>query len=317
MELTQLKYFKAVAEIQHFTKAADQLHISQPSLSKAISNLEDELGTNLFEREKKSVYLNEFGQCFYNHVKLIFEQLAEAELEISDMRLGAHGDVRVASSFELTEPNPILENSWKFYMDHPQIHFHFYQQSTEQILNLLETRFIDFSLCTKDELNLPQIKWNHLYSEELFLLTGEDSIFSSRTSVKLEELKDENFIIDKIAPGKEDSLHHLCRQAGFTPKISFEGNSIKMTGMAVVKGYGISFVSKTRKERVLASPRTEPWEKKLRFIPIDNDYCIKEIGIAHLTNKRLSAAASLFLEHILEYFSHRNQDKSAPVITEG
>ncbi len=303
MELTQLKYFKAVAELQHFTNAAEQLHISQPSLSKAIANLEDELGTNLFERDKKSVYLNEFGKCLYKHVKKVFDQLAEAEMEIKDMNIGAHGDVRVASSFELTEPNPILENSWKFYMDHPQIHFHFYQQSTEQILNLLETRFIDFSLCTKDELNLPQIKWNHLYSEELFLLTAEGSRFSKRESVRLEELSNENFIIDKIAPGKEDSLHHLCRQAGFSPKIAFEGNSVKMTGQAVVRGYGVSFVSRTRKERVLASPRSEDWERKLLFIPIENDYSIKEIGIAHLIDKRLSAAAKLYLDNLLESFS--------------
>lgn len=65
MEIEQLQYFKTVATMQHMTRAAEILSISQPALSKSISNIEQELGVPLFDREGRSIYLNRFGQLFY------------------------------------------------------------------------------------------------------------------------------------------------------------------------------------------------------------------------------------------------------------
>ena len=78
LELYQLRYFKTIAETEHFTRAAEVLHVAQPSLSKAISNLEAELGVQLFDRGKRSVYLNDYGRAFLRRVEHILTELEEA-----------------------------------------------------------------------------------------------------------------------------------------------------------------------------------------------------------------------------------------------
>ena len=88
LELYQLRYFKTIAETEHFTRAAEVLHVAQPSLSKAISNLEAELGVQLFDRGKRSVYLNDYGRAFLRRVEHILTELEEAELELKDMAEG-------------------------------------------------------------------------------------------------------------------------------------------------------------------------------------------------------------------------------------
>ena len=82
LELYQLRYFKTIAETEHFTRAAEVLHVAQPSLSKAISNLEAELGVQLFDRGKRSVYLNDYGRALLRRVEHILTELEEAELEL-------------------------------------------------------------------------------------------------------------------------------------------------------------------------------------------------------------------------------------------
>ena len=88
MELSHLKYFQLTAELQHITRAAEQLYISQPALSKTISKLENELDVKLFDREGKNVFLNDYGKSVLFHANKIFSELDEMQREISDMKNG-------------------------------------------------------------------------------------------------------------------------------------------------------------------------------------------------------------------------------------
>ena len=97
MELYQLNYFKTVAETKHFTRAAEKLHIAQPSLSKAIAKLEAELDVPLFERNNKSVYLTEYGSAFLQRVSKILIEVDEAVEELQDMAGNGSGDIRIGS----------------------------------------------------------------------------------------------------------------------------------------------------------------------------------------------------------------------------
>ena len=95
MELSQLIYFRTTAQEEHFTRAAELLHITQPSLSKAIANLEEELGAPLFDREGKRVRLNACGQAFLEKVEQILSLTEEACFMIRDMRQGERGQGRI------------------------------------------------------------------------------------------------------------------------------------------------------------------------------------------------------------------------------
>ncbi len=302
MELTQLKYFKVVAECEHFTHAAEQLYISQPSLSKAISNLEDELGLKLFEREKKSVYLNDYGKNFYMYVKKIFTELDEALGQLKDMSIGAHGDVKIATSFEITKPSPIHAYTREFFLSNPDISLHFYQQSVKQIMQLLEDREANLAFSLQPH-QQPNITWIPLYSERMGLILPKGHMFANRSSLRLEEVKEERFLCNNVAPDEEDSIYHLCKMAGFKPKIGFEGTSSKIVGEAVTRGLGIAFVSERRKKFIESSPDVEEWEKDLRFIPVENEYCQRIVGLLYLRESYKSAATRLFIDGMLDFFN--------------
>jgi DNA-binding transcriptional LysR family regulator len=85
MELLQLHYFQTVARLEHMTKAAEELKIAQPSLSKTISRLEEDLGAPLFNRQGRNIRLNQFGKVFLTRVDRIFRELEEGKREIRDM----------------------------------------------------------------------------------------------------------------------------------------------------------------------------------------------------------------------------------------
>ena len=129
MELTQLKYFRAVCKHEHFTRAAEELHIAQPSLSKAISNLEAELGVALFDRDNRSVHLNGYGQAFLRRAERVLAEMDEAVTEIQDMKSGEAGRIQIASAFLLDTPGQLAEFVGKFYFDHPRIHVHVFYQA--------------------------------------------------------------------------------------------------------------------------------------------------------------------------------------------
>ena len=86
MELSQLAYFRAVARTEHFTRAAEELHITQPSLSKAIANLEGELGVPLFRRSGRNIVLTKYGEILLSHTNRIMSELKHAQKELEDAK---------------------------------------------------------------------------------------------------------------------------------------------------------------------------------------------------------------------------------------
>jgi transcriptional regulator, LysR family len=98
MNLLQLKYFLTVARCEHMTRAAEELHIAQPSLSKVISKLEEELGVLLFERVGRQIKLNHFGKAFLNRVERVFLELDNGKRELSDMSINESSYISIAAN---------------------------------------------------------------------------------------------------------------------------------------------------------------------------------------------------------------------------
>lgn len=97
MNLQQLYYFRTLAEIQHFTRAAKLLYITQPSLSKAIGALEESLGTNLFEKDGRNVKLTEQGMIFYEHVNIALAEIQKGKDRIDEFNGSLHSSINIAS----------------------------------------------------------------------------------------------------------------------------------------------------------------------------------------------------------------------------
>ena len=97
MDLLQLRYFRTVARLEHMTRAAQELYISQSSLSKTITHLERELGVSLFDRQGRQVRLNQYGKAFLRRVEQVFTVLDDGQRELADLAAGKQGQVALAS----------------------------------------------------------------------------------------------------------------------------------------------------------------------------------------------------------------------------
>src|SRR5258708_33114532 len=106
MDLLQLKYFQAVAQLEHMTRAAEQLSIAQPFLSQSIAKLEEDLGVPLFDRQGRRIQLNQFGKVFLKRVERVFVELDEGRREVADLAGLEHGLIALAVAS--TQPLPDL-----------------------------------------------------------------------------------------------------------------------------------------------------------------------------------------------------------------
>ena len=112
MDLLQLRYFLVVARREHISKAAEELYIAQPSLSRTIRRLEKEIGVPLFDRRGKSIRLNQFGQAFLEYVEQQFRLLEEGQHKVREMAGLEQGDISLAAASLLWLPDLVHRPKW-------------------------------------------------------------------------------------------------------------------------------------------------------------------------------------------------------------
>jgi len=300
MEMSQLIYFRATAQLEHFTKAAAQLHITQPSLSKAISNLETELGTPLFDREGKRIRLNAYGKAFLERVEQILELTDEAAFMIRDMKDGIRGQVCIGSSFPITPPSDVYYYQYQFFQTHPEVALFLHVHSADRIASLLEDRELDFGI-SQNPLNYPGMLSEPLYTDELGLIVGPSHRLARTEKTDLREVADDLFLCNSAAPDPNDSSRYLCGLAGFAPKVIYEGESAELIGESVAMGRGISFVSRARYEAFMRRPDLPDWERELHYVDLTNDFCTRTIYLHRRSGGYLSQAAWDFYRGLMEY----------------
>jgi len=289
MDLLQLKYFEVAARHEHMTRAAEELHISQPSLSKAIGRLEEELGVMLFDRQGRNIRLNSFGKAFLKRVKKVFLELENGKRELSDMSGLEQGRISLAWTSTSLLPR-ILEGFLEMY---PRLSFHQIVASTVEMKHQLESGVIDLCI-SSPPVTGPGIICTPLYTEEIFLAVPENHRLAKRTAIDLIEAADEPFICTKKGYGFRDITDEFCRQAGFSPNIVFEGDVGSSLFSLVNAGLGVAFVP---------SPNLRDYSVKLpKLLRINRPVCRRTIGLAYFEGHYLSRAAQQFCRYVTDYF---------------
>lgn len=301
MELSQLRYFQTVSRLEHFTRAAEELHISQPSLSKSIANLEEELGVQLFDRDNRNVHLNGYGKALLAHVDKMMFELEEGLSEIKDMRSGEGGSIRIASSFFLDSPTGFSAYSRDFFFANPGVSLHVYYMDAGSMLPLLRERRIDFALLTEPIADVDVVN-EELYSYRMGLVVPRSDPLAQRKSVHLAELKDYYFVCNNSSPDQRDSIFDICGRAGFRPRLRMECDDADLIGEAVSRGLGITFVTKRRfRENNVEDPK-RPWRKDTAFVDVEDDFCVRTIRIAYLRDAYQTACEKNFLQGLRAHF---------------
>jgi len=241
MTLKSLYYFKKLASFEHMIKASKSLYISQPTLSYTISELEKELGTQLFDRKNKSIKLNDYGKKFLVYVNQSLSVLEKGICDIQEDLNSSISEIKIGFIQSLGK-NFIPELVSSFYKANPEmsklLKFVFVQEEHTNLISLYKKGKIDILF------GIEKIE-----SEKSFLFTKQKlSCIShinsplSNKKLKLRNLKNENFILINKGTKLRSIIDNLFDEVSFYPNVNFEMSNCSNIIKYVEKGFGISIV---------------------------------------------------------------------------
>lgn len=290
MEWQQIEYFQMVAYMQHMTKAAEALSISQPALSRSIARLEDELGVSLFERQGRNIILNRYGELFLKRANRILKEFEEAKQEIQDLLDPEYGEVSLGFLHTLGV-NMIPDIIREFQHHHPNTKIKLYQNNNVSLLKQLDSGEIDLCLLHRS-FNEPHIEWVKLWNEELFLMVPASHRLAAYDSITLDAIKNEPFIILKEGFELRKIADRLCREAGFAPHITFEGEEVTTLAGLVAAGLGVA----------LLPDQKDIDSSKVAKLHVRWPSCERQIGLSWYEGRYLSPTATQFKEFVLKHY---------------
>ena len=249
MELRHLRYFVAVAEEEHITRAAARLSMQQPPLSQQIKALEEELGVSLFNRVGKRIQLNGAGKLFLSDAREILTQADNAMQRVRRFDLGEEGRMRVGytSSAALHELTPGIIRAFR--AAHPLISLEIEEGAAHDLLCALEEERIDAAFVRSSVDQYATLECITLDREKMVVAIPTQHRLASQPQLGLglAALKDEPFILYRQVNGSgiKEMLLKLCREAGFEPHAVQEVHRMMAAIQLVAAGLGISVVPKS------------------------------------------------------------------------
>lgn len=244
MELRHLRYFIAVAEVLHFSRAAERLHMAQPPLSQQIQQLEAELGVSLFQRKtKRQVQLTEAGQVFLQEVYRLMAQLDQAIYLTQQTGRGERGKLIVGftSSIAYDVLPQILR---QFRQQFPQVQLVLQELTTTQQEQALRDRQIQIGFGHPPLSQESFIQMECILREPWVVALPETHPLAKETVLPLRSLAQESFVLfpRDLGPGLYDQIVSFCHQAHFSPTVAQEAIQMQTIIGLVSAGMGIALV---------------------------------------------------------------------------
>ncbi len=287
MELLQLKYFQKVAHLEHMTKAAKELSIAQPSLSKTIHLLEDELGVPLFDREGKYIKLNHNGEVFLKKVEIALSALEDGMRELKSINKSSQEQINLA----FLAASPMLPGLLSAFCEkHFNVTFNLIQ-------HLSRHSSLNFDLCISIlPLNLEGVCSTPIISEVFYIAVPLRHSLASRKSIKLQEVANENFINLKKGSPFREITDSFCKLAGFSPRVAFESDDPSTVRGLIKAGQGVGFIPSVSWGKTTGS--------SVKLLEIEEPVCRRTIGISLFENRYHSEMVLRFREFVIDYFLH-------------
>lgn len=242
MTILQLRYFSALAENLHYTKTAELLHISQPSLSYEIKKLEESIGASLFTIENRKVQLTPCGRTFLPYAKEALKIISDGEEKVREESSKGTEFVKLGyfHSISFGFVPDIID---KFYKDtgNRKIRFRFTDAGSLEILNDLKDGTIDigFSLRSDNTLSCRKIA-----KQQLFLMLPSTHPLSEKESVSIEDFATERIVMLEEGVSPREIVEDLFSSRGIEPSVSFEVHDCNTALQYVTMGYGVSILPK-------------------------------------------------------------------------
>jgi len=224
MELRHLRYFVAVAEELNFTRAAEKLRLAQPSLTRQIHNLEDELGVRLLDRSRNQVSLTEEGRSFLVDARRLVVLSLESVKSVQRFSRGESEQLNIGYLFKFNfDLLPVTLAA--FYQTRPDTSVNLFDMSPAEQLRALEARKIDLGFVglrpPAGSKNTTVLAWECVARHKVVVVLPETHLLAKKNKIKITDLKSLFFVAmsEQTHPGSRDWLSGICREAGFTPRI--------------------------------------------------------------------------------------------------
>jgi DNA-binding transcriptional LysR family regulator len=286
----RLHQFVTVAREEHLTRASELLGIPQPTLSRSIARLESDLGVPLFHRPGRSIKLTRHGRLLLDASERAVATLSASLQLLADEADPSRGRVALAFLHTLgTEAVPRMLRDFR--NTHPGVRFALVQGSSDVLLARLRAGEVDVCLTAPlpDE---PGVVARKLDEERIDLFVPADHRFARRRGIRLAEAAGEDFICMVPGYGLRGITDNLCRAAGFSPRVAFEGEEAATARGLVGAGLGVALLPTT------ASLLSDPGIVAVR---ITAPKAARTVGLAWMADRPVTGPVGAFREFALRY----------------
>ena len=296
MNLNHLHYFHVLAQSEHYTHAAEQLNITQPSLSHAIHALEAELGIYLFEKQGRNIRLTKYGRIFYEYVHKGLTEIQTGEKRILDLSSQNSGWIDLGFIYTLgSHYVPHLIHDFLAVQENKDIRFTLKQGNTTEILQGLKDEKYDVAFCSYVD-HQPDINFLPIATEEVVVIVSRNHPLASRDEIDLAMIRDENIVFYDTESGIRPLIERLFKEVQITPHIICEVEEDSAVIGLVDINYGVALVPDI--------PMIDNFSvKRLR---ISNPPHERYIYLATVKNRYLAPSVHTFCNYIIHHTTIQN-----------
>ncbi|MGH9164022.1 MAG: LysR family transcriptional regulator [Acidimicrobiales bacterium] len=242
MELRQLQYLVAVAEEEHFTRAAERMHVAQPGISQQIRRLEQDLGAPLFDRSGRTVRLTEAGQAFLPHARAALAAADGGRAALAALR----GLLRGRLSLGSIPGRPGMDLAGLlagFHRRYPAVEVSLGEDQPDELLEDLRRGVLDAAIVGLSEPQAPAgITIEVVCIEAMVVVTSAGHPLSGRRRVRIEALEGQPFVTLTRGSAQHRAVEAACTSAGFRPWVAFETSDVNLLTSLVAEGLGVTII---------------------------------------------------------------------------
>lgn len=265
-----LLVFVTVADRQNFSRAAEELHMTQPAVSQYVHALERSVGTKLLERSNKYVRLNKAGEVVYHHAREILGLYTRMQNLVDDLMNTPSGHLTIGASYTYGEyvlPHVIARLRQHYPLITPTITIH----NSTVIADLVAKRQLDVGIVEGEYVD-EKMCVEPFADDRMYLIASPEHRLAGRTEISIDELREETWIVREEGSGTREAAEKMFRQLQFTPQKRMEFGSTQVIKESVEAGLGISLLSywAIRKERKLGTLCT----LKVAGMPVTRDFSL-------------------------------------------
>lgn len=298
MDTRELEWFLVLAELQNVTHAADEIHVAQSTLSRAIRRVEADFGTPLFDRRGRRLTLNRYGQVVEPLIRQALSSLRRADTRLGEMTNPDRGIIRLGYNRWLGSTF-IPQLMTRYLQMAPSARFVLNAASPQDVREDLLNGAVDFMFGRMPPAD-NKVEWHVITHTGIYLVVAHrHRLAKSKGKIRLANLINENIILPEITSGFRLIINRLCQQAGFTPKVAFESSHSQPNTMDALISAGLAVAMRW-------GPPPDG-DEKLVYLPISDIDEVTTIGAAWIPNRWLSPAAVSFSDFLLSIESQQDE----------